>query len=394
MWLIVGNVVMAALMAAMFVAPLLLYRSQVLPYLARRGAHPLAYVLGALPAVGALVIGAWLVASYVFPLPAPNAAIVIGALFLAFVFSTTTGGPAVWLTSGLGGSRYRPALAHVSDGVDLAEAALARRDLHAALDALRQAGRVRLEATADIVDAIRSALPVAETGGLTTLEVVLARVRAVEGRLWRHEARGARRVVGLFAVGAFLGLAIPSGVQSVVLARACIDVEGLLPTVPAGVVDRVPPITEALLPAPEPGSVLLVSQAVDLEAAAASRHDPDARRHLVDAGFRRGVVREWEASDGRRIHADVFEFGDAAGALRFQAVTNRYACGFANEAFGTLRQGIGLQVRWSTGDPIEEQVSWVSGNRRYVVSVSHRAPPTDHSRILEIAERAISFLNE
>lgn len=394
MWLIVGSLLVSAFLAATFVAPLLIYRHAVVPDLARRGAPMVAYIIAAIPAATAVGLGAWLVASYVLPLPTLNVGLFIAATYLALLFSGTTAGLAARLTSGLGRARDRPALAHVSDRLDRAEEALAHHDLHGSLNALREAARLRLETTAEVVDAIRGVLPVAETGGVTTLEMLLPRIRAVEARVWRHESRGARRRVGLLAAAFFLGLAVPASVQSIVLARACIEVESLLPERPAAVIGRVPALTEGLLTDPEPGALMLISHAVDLDAAAVSRHDPDSRRHLVEAGFQGGIVREWEAADGRRIHADVFEFADPAGALRFQAAVNRYACGFANEAFGTLRQGIGLQVRWSTGDPIEEQVSWVSGSRRYLVSVGHTDPPTDHARVLAIAERAVLYLNE
>jgi hypothetical protein len=174
--------------------------------------------------------------------------------------------------------------------------------------------------------------------------------------------------------------------------RACVGVEILLMSEIAGRGGS-PPLADALLREPEPGASVTYEAAMDLEAAAESRHDPDTREQLIAAGFAGAYVREWQATDGRRIHADVFEFHDGAGAIAFQSTVNRYACRFSNEAFEGPVQGIGLQVRWSRGDPIEEQISWVMDNRRYLVSVRAIAPPDDHERIRTIAERAARLLD-
>ena len=58
------------------------------------------------------------------------------------------------------------------------------------------------------------------------------------------------------------------------------------------------------------------------------------------------------------------------GGRHLPGFVNRHACGFANEAFEAPMGGIGLQVRYETGAPYTEQISWVAGNRRYKVQVS------------------------
>ena len=164
----------------------------------------------------------------------------------------------------------------------------------------------------------------------------------------------------------------------------------MLPAAPGNPIPAAPPLFRALLVEPEQGVRILADEQMDLDLAAESRHDPDTRNQLIAAGFVAAHARVWTAADGRQIHADVFLFQDPAGALEFQRQVNRYACRFANEAFAGPLSGVGLQVRWSSqGDPIEEQVSWVAGNRRYLVSVRALAPPHDHGRILRIAQLAI-----
>lgn len=172
--------------------------------------------------------------------------------------------------------------------------------------------------------------------------------------------------------------------------RACMDAEEILadaeppPPNPMPLADALPH------PPPEPGALYTFSFPQNLEQAATSRHDVDTHAQLVEAGFVGGHMRAWYAADGRGIQADVFEFRTADGAAGYQAAVTRHACQFANEAFAAPMGGIGLQVRYGTGDPIVEQISWVAGNRRYLVSHSALAVPSDHGRILAIRDAAMS----
>lgn len=192
--------------------------------------------------------------------------------------------------------------------------------------------------------------------------------------------RGTRRV-------AIVGLAGIIGIGTALVdGRACIGVERLILTAPGSPPGGTLPLARAIAGELERGSTRLFDEPMDLARAAESRHDPTTLDHLVEAGFAAAHARGWTASDGRRIQADVFEFEDQAGAVRFQHAVNRYACRFANEAFEGPMGGIGLQVRRSNGDPIEEQVSWVVGSRRHLVSVRAMAPPEDHARVIGLVE--------
>lgn len=201
--------------------------------------------------------------------------------------------------------------------------------------------------------------------------------------------RRAHRWVSLATVVIFVGSAAPIAADQIAIRWSCIQVDVMLLTAAEVRPSAAPPLRDAILAEPEPGAVLAVEQSLDLESAAASRHDPDARTHLLKSSFEAGVIRRWVAADGRLIDADIFEFADSTGAQRYQEAVNRYACQFANVAYRGPRQGIGMQVRRATGDPIEEQISWVSGSRRYRVSVRHVDLPPDHTRILDIAVRAV-----
>lgn len=141
---------------------------------------------------------------------------------------------------------------------------------------------------------------------------------------------------------------------------------------------------------PEPGAQYAFEYAMNLDQTATSRHDPHTREQLIRSGYVGGHVKVWLAADGRGIEADVMEFTAPEGATAYQAEVTRHACEYANEAFEAPLGGVGLQVRYETGDPIVEQVSWVAGNRRYLVMVSELAIPSDHQRILDIMDAATS----
>jgi hypothetical protein len=180
-------------------------------------------------------------------------------------------------------------------------------------------------------------------------------------------------------------------VPAVWASRACIGVEAALASPLASGRASLLALAESLMDEPELGATLVVDQPMDVRAAAESRHDPDTLDQLTRAGFVAAYGRIWLAADGQQIEESVFEFTDAAGAMGYHGTVNRYACQFANEAFGGPVGGIGLQVRYSTGHhPIVEQISWVTGSRRYVVSVSALEAPPNHERVLQIAARGVA----
>jgi len=215
----------------------------------------------------------------------------------------------------------------------------------------------------------------------TTLRQIGEEAERLTPRIDPPEPRRAWAVVGLAAL-------IGAG-PALIAARACISVETFLPTSASEeILDESLPVTPALKSQPEPGATILYDAPWDLEAAAEARHDPNTRAQLVEAGFVGAHATIWRATDGFQLSSDVFVFRDAAGALSFHRDVNRYACQFSNEAF-SARNGIGLQVRWSSGDRIVEQISWVSGPRRYVVSVGALSPPADHSRVRRLADHVL-----
>jgi hypothetical protein len=132
---------------------------------------------------------------------------------------------------------------------------------------------------------------------------------------------------------------------------------------------------------------LVVADKRDLTQEAATKRDPDTAAELRTAGFQGAFHLGWADPSGRGISAEVMEFGNQAGALFYHRTVSRYACQFANAAYGSADGGLGLEVRYSTGDPISEQIAWVDGARRFVVSRTYLAVPADLEQILELAAR-------
>jgi hypothetical protein len=123
-----------------------------------------------------------------------------------------------------------------------------------------------------------------------------------------------------------------------------------------------------------------------LEIVVASRRNPEESRiELVQDGFVDGYEQSWQSSSDH-VEFGAQRFATVEGALAFHAFANRYACQFANEAFRGPRGSVGLQIRFASGPPIGEQVSWVSGSTRILVFVDHQAPPPDHARVESLVE--------
>ena len=141
---------------------------------------------------------------------------------------------------------------------------------------------------------------------------------------------------------------------------ACLDTERLLADAEP-VNPNIAPMDAAFpyVP-PEPQSEYVWSFPMGLELAADSRPDPSAREQLIAAGYVDGYIRGWIGNDGAGIEAEIMEFATPEGATTYQGQVHRYACGYANEAFEAPMSGIGLQVRYETGAPYVEQVSWVA----------------------------------
>jgi hypothetical protein len=168
--------------------------------------------------------------------------------------------------------------------------------------------------------------------------------------------------------------------------QACLDTERILADAELPPANPNPIDIAFSYNPPEPGAQYMLDFPMNLELTASNKSDPMAREQLIAAGFVGAHVRSWMARDSTWIEAEVMEFATPEGATIYQGQVHRYACGYSDEAFGAPMGGIGLQVRYETGAPYVEQISWVAANRRYKVQISAWERPSDHSRILQIQE--------
>jgi hypothetical protein len=117
-----------------------------------------------------------------------------------------------------------------------------------------------------------------------------------------------------------------------------------------------------------------------------TRRNPDeSREELEHDGFVSGFDQRW-VGPSDHVEFAAQRFATTEGALAFHAFANRYACQFVNVAFRGPHGSIGLQIRFASGRPIGEQLTWVSNTTRILVFVDFDAPPPDHARVESLAE--------
>lgn len=373
----IADIAFSALWAASAVG---FYLFCIRPQLARRRARPAAFLVPGMAAAAVLVL---LVAQAFLAVP-PILFVAPTVILVALWMSPDE------LIGLMGGPRpLAPSIDAAFAQSSQAWARLQVGDVDGASEAVEELERIRTTGTDRYVGlwsrfmaeerARRSGTRASSESTLLAIREEASRLRTLDVRLGPRQSWAA------------VGLAMVVGMSPALFAaRACIGVELLLP---AGAIEAsgdLPLLANAHVPLPEPGAELVLERPLTLEAAAESRHDPATYDQLVDAGYLAGWVRIWRMPNGDQIESGVFEFSDRAGALQYHEQVNRHACQFSNEAFAGPDSGIGLQVRYGSGPhPIVEQVSWVIGPRRHVVSVGTTEAPPDHARILQLAEQAI-----
>lgn len=180
-----------------------------------------------------------------------------------------------------------------------------------------------------------------------------------------------------------ISLVAPRAFADAATLTPCEGVEVLLATGESQPTEAAP---RDWMPSAVAGYVLRVDEARNLEDVAQSRVNPDESRiELVGDGFVRGYHQAWSREE-TKLEFSAQEFATVEGALAFHAFANRYACQFANETFHGPLGSIGLQIRYSSGRPIGEQLSWVSGSTRILVFVDHATPPVDHGRVVWLVD--------
>lgn len=205
-----------------------------------------------------------------------------------------------------------------------------------------------------------------------------------------------RRTVALLALGlAVVVAALPpyaaASLRPDWFVPACRDATAILDNAERAPVETHPPsevLAELVVLDPGVSAELVNSGWMHLDVAGRSRHDPQARQKLTAAGFVVAFQRVWRTRDDREIRAEIFDFESPSGAQTFHRQMTDHGCQYANAAFAGPFNGVGLQVRHAGGDPIVEQIAWVDGSRRILVSRSFGEQPAVHDVIFDLAARA------
>lgn len=206
-----------------------------------------------------------------------------------------------------------------------------------------------------------------------------------------------RRVVRLLVAG---GLVVIVGLTAILVvtgptARSCARTDDLLRRAEAtsDAAPSSPSDLRTLLPSSLGEGYRDAGEQVVHDAATIGRERGDAWRvQLQEAGFVAGYRRWWfRLPSGPMIGLQVFDFRTHAGALTFQHWIVHASCTSSSDVF-TLDEvagGIGQHIEWSDGSQ-SDQISFVRGTRRYLVSVHGNVSP-DRALIVEIAGHTMSF---
>lgn len=137
-----------------------------------------------------------------------------------------------------------------------------------------------------------------------------------------------------------------------------------------------------------PGFVYQGEQPMTLEQAANSRSDlEEGRATFRRYDYRVGYARVWTKGAVTAL-AHVFQFSSRGNAVAFETYASRYACEFSTEAFSITEVpgSIGLRIRYRDGT-IADQLSFVRGERRYLVSLRSPARPAMRPEIVQFARQ-------
>jgi hypothetical protein len=209
------------------------------------------------------------------------------------------------------------------------------------------------------------------------------RWRAASGAPGESEPGGSggqRILVPILAASSVLAVALQTG------APVCAAAEAAAPASPpnSAAIGSGPP-SDLLLDSPGDEFTLVWDAPMGIEEAAGSRVDTFTLQQLRNARFVEAHQRQWIRNDGTTLGNDVFRFATSEGAAGYHRLVTTYACRFSTETFDVPGGGVGLRIRYGSGDPIRDQVAWTDGNHRLLIAIGYVEPPTDHTEILSLA---------
>jgi hypothetical protein len=192
-----------------------------------------------------------------------------------------------------------------------------------------------------------------------------------------------RVVTPIMAAASVLIVALRTG------APVCAAAEAAAPASPpnSAAVRFGPPPSDLLLVSPGPEFTLVRDAPMGIEEAAGSRVDTFTLRQLRNAQFVEAHQRLWIRDDGTMLGNDVFRFETSEGAAEYHRLVTAYACSYSTETFDVPGGGVGLRIRYGSGDPIRDQVAWTDGNHRLLIAIGYQEAPANHTEALRLAAR-------
>lgn len=270
------------------------------------------------------------------------------------------------------------------DAVEESDRVLRRGEIGQWVVAMREMRAWRTERTARLVDALQALADDGERGfARDATREHLREIERARDELLGIPGPGRRRLAVLIVC---VVAAAPGGL---LLTRfdPCIGAEWQLAGTRVHAQPRATSLPNLLPSAADMGAAPAQQSYLTLADAVAVKYDPRTQGQLEEAGFVSGYQAGWLLDDGHIASADVFEFRTPEGAMAYQRAVTRYACGFATEEFDDAGGGLGLRIRYRTGDPFADQLSWVDGTYRIVVSRTFgEQPPADHAYVIRMAE--------
>jgi hypothetical protein len=107
---------------------------------------------------------------------------------------------------------------------------------------------------------------------------------------------------------------------------------------------------------------------------------------FVQTGFESGWARNWAPPSGKpMVGTTVWDFLSPEGAQAIQSFAGRYACQSANEVF----QVTGIDGAMGLDLGTTQQVSFVRGDKRFLIVAAYEKPQKNHRFVADLAKRAL-----
>jgi hypothetical protein len=149
-----------------------------------------------------------------------------------------------------------------------------------------------------------------------------------------------------------------------------------------------------LLRHPGPGIKLIADEAV-IDLTQPADENPARLAVLEELGYTGVVMRKWKLPSGQILTHFVYGFLSPRAAEAYEKILLRAICQYASASWradlplseGGTTTGIGLQLT-KANVGLFEQVSFIRGQYRHIISLGYESPPLSHRQIIRFARMA------